>query len=97
MKIPEKLEVAGLVYTIEEHPSDSPMLNHGVLNGAQTKQACQICLNNQLPQQHKEMTFTHEFIHAICDALMISNQNVEIDERFVESFSQILYQVLKQL
>lgn len=97
MKIPEQLEVGGLVYSVEEHPSDSPMLNHGVLNGSQTKQSCEICLNNQLNQQHKEQTFTHETIHAICDVLSISGQNIEIDERFVESFSQILYQVIKQL
>lgn len=97
MKIPEKLEIRGLIYSIEDHPSDSVHLNNGVCNGTQTKQNCKICLNNQLNQQHKELTFTHETVHAILDALSISDREIMLDERFVESFSQILYQVIKQL
>lgn len=97
MKIPEKLQVAGMTYTVEDVESDSIKLEYGVYNGAHFEQTLEIFLNKALNEQHKEQTFVHECVHAILDTLQVSNQEIRIDERFVESFSQILYQIIKQL
>jgi len=97
MNIPEKLEVAGITYDIKEVPKDDPDLNHGHLTGPQYMVKQWIKLSKENKGDYKGQCFTHEFVHAICDALDISNCNIEINERFVESFSQLLYQVIKQL
>jgi len=97
MKIPEKLEVAGITYDIKEVESDCPELSYGGLVGSQYHTEQYIMLSEKLKGDVKCQVFTHEFVHAICDSLNITDETVCIDERFVESFSQLLYQVLKQL
>lgn len=97
MKIPEKLEVAGLVYEIKQVPPDSVELNSGNANGLHSFQNCCIFLNKDMNTQQKELSLLHELTHAVNDTLNVSFTSIEIDERYVESFSRVWYQVLKQL
>ena len=43
------------------------------------------------------LSLIHELTHAVNDALNVSFTSIEIDERYVESFSRIWYQILEQL
>ena len=97
MKIPKEIEVAGIVYNIKKVEPEDPNLNHGNLVASQNKMNNLICLSNTLNDQQMGQSFTHEVVHAICDALDVSWEEIKVDERFVESFSQLLYQVIKQL
>jgi hypothetical protein len=97
MKIPEKLEVAGIVYTLEDVSPDHPELDHGRLRASQVESKAKMYFRNTIEGDVRGQAFTHEMVHAVMDSLGISMCDVTIDERFVESFSQILYQVLKQL
>lgn len=97
MKIPETITVAGIDYSIEEKEPDACELDYGRTTGSQCKGINLICIRETLSGQQKEQTVLHEITHAICDALNVSDRQIWIDERFVESFSQILYQVIKQL
>lgn len=97
MNIPNKIEIAGLIYTVKLVNPESAELNYGTLNGSQSKQTCEIFLNELLNGQHLNQSFLHEITHAILDALSISDRETMLDERFVESFSQILHQVTKQI
>ena len=97
MKIPKTITIAGIDYKIKDVPPDSSELNYGVYSGSQVVQIATIFLNNTLEGDVKLETFTHEVIHAICDSIGVSQRTIEIDERFVESFSHILLQVIKQL
>lgn len=97
MKIPDTITVAGITYTVEEKEPDSVELDYGHLRGSQSSLKNLISISNSLNEQQKEQTFLHEVTHSILDALALSEQQVWIDERFVESFSQILFQVVQQL
>lgn len=97
MKIPKKITVAGIEYNINELDPECSELMYGGANGDIAYNTQLISLNKNLTQASKDITFIHEVVHAICHALNLNNQTVEIDERFVESFSQILLQVIKQL
>ena len=54
---------------------------------------CVICIKANQTQQSKELTMTHEIVHAI----MFTMGERDHDERFVEGFAQLLYQYEKQL
>lgn len=97
MKIPDTITVAGITYKIRRVNPENAKLNYGVYNGMQVKQTSEIFLNNSLTGDQELQTFMHEITHAICDALGITQQGITIDERFTESFSQILLQVVQQL
>lgn len=98
MKIPEKLEVAGIVYDVSTVSQNDADLNRGSNAASQYMPFQFIKLSDKYEEgDYKNQSFTHEFTHAILDALDVSHQTIEIDERFVESFSQLLYQILKQL
>lgn len=97
MKIPEKITIVGIDYEVKEVPINDPKLNYGHMTGSQYSVNQSICLSEDNKGDYKNQVFVHELVHAICDALNISHETIVIDERFVESFSQILYQVIKQL
>lgn len=87
MKIPDKLEVAGLIYTVEKIPAETKELEYGLYCGLHSSHNATISLKDCLPEQTMKQAFVHEFVHAICDALNITDDKIDIDERFVESFS----------
>jgi len=97
MKIPDTITVAGITYTIEEKEPDAVELDYGRLMGSQCGSHNIICIRKTLNEQQKKQALLHEVTHAICDALHVSDQQIWIDERFVESFSQLLFQVVQQL
>ena len=97
MKIPKQIEIAGIVYDIEIVKPDDPKLDYGRQMGLQDPKSCSIFLEHRLNEQVEAQVFIHEITHAILDALQISDREIMLDERFVESFSQLLHQVIKQL
>ncbi len=46
-------------------------------------------------KDHIEQTFIHEIVHWICEVL--HHDELRKDERFTSQFSELLYQVIKQL
>jgi hypothetical protein len=97
LKIPNKLDVAGITYKIKQLENEDPKLHYGSSDGIHDITRQLIILKDTLEGDYKNQVLCHEVVHAICDVLNISNETICIDERFVESFSQILYQVIKQL
>lgn len=97
MNIPEKITIAGITYKIEEHDQNTPELQYGEMNGQILYNKTLILLNKELSEQQKEMSLIHELAHAVCYALCLSRETITIDERFIESFSQLWYQIIQQL
>lgn len=97
MKIPEKLEVAGITYEIRFVSRDHPKLKALHAVGLHFMEDQTIMIADNLHGDYKNQVFTHELIHGIVEAMDVANDKVIIDEQFVERFSQLLYQVLKQL
>lgn len=97
LKIPETIEIAGITYKIQIKYPDAPELDYGTCKGSQINSKALITLRNDMEGDIKNQCFIHELVHAILDALAISHTTVTIDERFADSFSQLLYQVIKQL
>lgn len=97
MKIPEKITIAGITYTINEVEQESPELHYGGAIGYCDYQKGLINLDKNLKEDVKEVTLVHELVHGVLHSLNLMNENVIIDERFVESFAQLWYQVIKQL
>ena len=50
--------------------------------------------NDKCSEDLKQLTFTHELTHSILSAIFDDKNN---DEKFVESFSQLMHQAIKQI
>lgn len=97
MKIPSKITIAGIEYEINKYSSDSPEMHYGTANGYIDYEKTIINLNKNLNEQSIEISLIHELTHSVLLALNIANKDITTDERFVESFSQLWYQIIKQL
>jgi len=97
MNIPSEIQIAGITYTINEVERESPELHYGGAIGYCDYQKGMINLDKNLKNDVKEVTLFHELVHGVLHALNLSNENIILDERFVESFSQLWYQIIQQL
>lgn len=97
MKIPEKITIAGIEYTISKIPSNHSDLDYGRLCGSCFFREGFIKIRDDMKPDNENQTLLHELTHLVCDALNISQETIVVDERFVESFSQLWYQIIKQL
>ncbi len=89
MKIPNKIKVAGLDYSVK---IDDNMHQKEDLAGQHDGNALVIRLQNKnYNPQVTEQTFFHEILHAINTAYC----NKELNEKQVNNISVGLYQVLK--
>jgi len=89
MKIPKKLKICGLDYTVELRKDFQ--IKEG-LSGQHQATQCKIILqNNDYNKQVIEQTFFHELLHAIDD----NYNNSGLDENQVNALSNGIYQVLK--
>jgi hypothetical protein len=96
IKIPEKLKVIGKYYAVVFEND----LNYKNNNWGETRyRISQIAIQNKtdgtsIPQQEMEHSFIHETVHVILKE--IGEDKLNRDERFVDLFSNVLYQVLKE-
>lgn len=97
MNIPKTITIAGIEYSINEVEQESPELHYGGAIGYCDYQKGLINIDKNLKKDIKEVTLIHELTHGVLKSLDLNNETITVDERFVESFSQIWYQVIKQL
>ena len=99
MKIPEKLQISGKEYqviiqdVIKEKDNSKSL---GIIKYTETK--ILIAKENDYGKCSKESinhTFLHEAVHGALSA--IGYEDMSSDEKFVDSFSDILYQIIKQI
>lgn len=62
MKIPDKVKIGGLIYSVEEKENE---LRDGAQFGSSCGNTQQIVLEKSISKQLKEMVFIHEIIHQI--------------------------------
>lgn len=87
MRIPEKVKVGGVTFTVEEVEQISSMPERvGEINTAYTR----IQLRKSQSRQSMEVGFMHELVHGCMYALGKNDQS----EEFVEGLAQMLYQVI---
>ena len=91
MKIPKKLQIAGKVYDIR------------MVKGfyKKTDTWADICysdslinIDSDLSEQDVGISFLHEITHGIL--ITMGRKDLKSDEQFVECFSELLYQVIRQ-
>lgn len=98
MKIPQKIQVGGITYQVEDVEPDSHELVNGTTIGHIYYDKQLIVLAKNMRGDRKAQTFTHEIIHAILLAMGISGeQEIVLDERFIDAFSSYLHQVMEQI
>lgn len=97
MKIPEKITIAGIEYKINQCEQNSSKLGYDGFNGLCVYDSLCINLNKDQKPQGLEVTLIHELVHAALHTLNLNHEEVKLDERFVESFAQLWYQIIKQL
>ena len=97
MKIPDKIQIAGRVYDVifsDELTTDNS--EHARIEPDKCKIIIQSsCKGNERSKQGIEITFIHEIIHAISKG--IGNYELYNDEKFTDQFTELLYQVIKQI
>ena len=96
MKIPEKINIAGREIKIEY--TEGKQLTKLNVNGQAEYHEQKIVLNKRdelgTCQESVNVTFIHEIVHWI---LYVTGTEPPDEETFVSKFSEILYQVIKQL
>jgi hypothetical protein len=97
MKIPEEISIAGITYQIKLVPRDHPKLKALHAVGLHFMEDQIILIEENLKGDYKNQVCIHEIIHGILEAMDVANTETLLDEQFVESLSQLLYQVIKQL
>ncbi|NHZ86532.1 MAG: hypothetical protein GWP19_11750 [Planctomycetia bacterium] len=97
MKIPDKIQIAGRIFDIVYNNE----LNNEYGSSAEINpDKCKIiiqgnCKGNERNQQSIYISFLHEIIHAI--SKISGNRKLYEDEQFTEQFTELLYQVIKQI
>jgi len=96
IKIPKKLKVIGKYYSVVlENDLDYKHRNWGETRYGQSQIAIQgKGQGTQIPQQEIEHTFVHEMVHVILHEM--GEQKLNSNEKFVDLFSNIFYQVMKE-
>jgi len=91
MKIPKEIQIAGRKYNIIYSRKISDKEH---VKGKIYYDQCEILLNNDVVynKQDIEITFLHECLHAIFNAL-----DFEQNENRIIMLSELLYQVIKQI
>ncbi len=89
IKVPSKVQVGGHWYAIKFDPDIKDDGYHGTTNYRKQE----IALNPERPGSQMEETLVHEFLH-VADEVYC---NHKATEELIDSLSQGLYQVLKQL
>ncbi len=88
MKIPDKVNVCGVIYTVEESETvDNDLTCLGVCIYADSK----ICLKKNISAERKAQTFVHELLHAIFYEAGFDEQ----DEELINRVGKVMYQVLQ--
>lgn len=85
IKIPNKVKINGLKYEIEHKKLEEEY-------GSISYENMKIEIEENIHPQQQELTFIHELLHAILEALYYRDLNN--DEKFVEDLSRCLHQVL---
>jgi len=95
MKIPKKVKISGLVFTVEESEKIS---NQSNVWGSTHFKKQRIFIDPSETQQKKEHTFLHEILHCCIWSCGIGNRLSRIDkdleEDIVSSLDSVLYQIL---
>lgn len=89
MNIPNQLKIGGITYDVIypiKMREDDLMAEISYLEGT-------IEINPRLKRDIKEQMFIHEMVHGILNCI---GSDLRDDERFVDGFGQIFYQVLKE-
>ncbi len=89
ISVPREFILLGRTYKVLQPPRVDKEGNLGDCNS----DAALIKVRRNLKKELKEHTFLHEMTHAILDSL--GYNKLSNDEKFVDSFSGALYQVLK--
>lgn len=85
----DKINVCGVDYKIiEQEIVDNDPLTFGLTTYANSR----ISIKKRLSIDRKKQTLLHELVHAIAHEAGFDDQN----EEFVDRFSRVLYQVLKE-
>lgn len=91
--IPKEFSILGQLIKVKYRRKLLPLC-FGVWNPVNNTIALQQSTReHKLPKEVVEQTFIHELTHAILDTL--SYHDLSSDEKFVDRFSQALYQIIK--
>jgi hypothetical protein len=93
MVIPNKVKIGGITYDVVQMPAGEYLKPDGNVWGEIFYHKAAIFLESNVADEYKEQCFVHELIHGILNAM--GRTDLRSDEQFVEPFSQVLYQVLK--
>ena len=97
MEIPEKLQIAGLEWTVRLVEPDRHELIDGTTVGHIYYDKLLIVVNEKLPSDLLFTTFLHELNHAIFYVMGKTDKEVRLDEDFIDAYSMLLYQVMGQI
>ena len=88
MRIPKKLKIGGMVYTVEITDNLNSGSNNSSAEISYRDLIIRVC---PMARARMESSFLHEVIHGMADAMGF----VEHDEKLVDALSQMLYQVIQ--
>ena len=92
------IQIGGINYKINQVEADSHELVSGTTIGHIYYDKDLIVLAENLTDNRKAQTFVHELTHAVFLAMGYhGNEEVILDEKFVDSFSSYLHQIIEQL
>jgi hypothetical protein len=91
MKIPNKIKIAGEVYTIKY---SKELRDDGFRGKAYFEQKV-IMISSEISEEQQFKTFIHELLHCCCDALNLQNSGALTEEYIVGGLANMLYMVLK--
>ena len=91
MKIPEKIRIGGVEFTVVVEPR----LNDGqrMLTGQIRYMECQIAIAEESSHEYRCLSMWHEIMHGIEDQAQLDLGDQK--ERIVEAFARGVYQVLQ--
>ena len=89
-KLTEQIEILGVMFKVRE----VPVVNKDSLaKGEIDYLACEITIDESMPQDLKTQTLFHEIMHAICD--LTGNYEIGENENAVQGLATAMYCVLK--
>lgn len=95
MKIPEKLKIGPLTYTVESNRAATKELNAQGRYGEHSEYTQRIAIDIDASKDHQGVTLFHEIMHALdCQGTASGSDGDSLTESQLKRHSHGLYQVL---
>lgn len=95
--MPSEITIGGVTFKVKIVKSNPVDADRRHVMGTISHINQEICIDGSTGHDYQGVTFWHEVLHAIFNAMNVGNRHVDVDEDFIDTLAGFVYQVYRQL